>query len=173
MSSFYPKIKKLGIHLGSDYVETTKTALRNKSDVLYDPSFELRRYCGFYVENEAAFKKIVTALRPYSERTYDVRHAARLRASTVPKSNIVFELKDNYASFCNENAPFRMLNPKGRTIPGTHSFKTAFYLHSARFKVKTLEREPAFMTDIAPTILNLFGLRSSTIGSPLVKIDLP
>jgi predicted AlkP superfamily phosphohydrolase/phosphomutase len=168
----YLKVKtKSGVKFTSDYLEIMDAALRSRSNIFYDPAFELRGFCGFYVKNESGFQRISLALKPYIKKLYDGRHDSRLKAIMVPTSNVVFELKENYATFYNEYAPSVMMNPRERSLPGVHGFRTALYVHSGPYKLKALTHQTALMIDIAPTVLNLFGVNDKCEGSPLVEVQ--
>jgi len=172
MYNIYPRIKeKLNLRYTTDFLEIIDEAQKANSQLFYDPSYELRDFCGFYIKDEKALQKLLVALNPYIERLYNGFRDSRLREIMVPTSNIAMKLKD-YCTFRNHFAPTVIRNPKSKFLPGTHAFKTKLYVFSGPYEIKKLlENETALLTDIAPTILGLFGIRQETIsGYPLFRV---
>jgi len=170
----YPRFKKkLRLRFKDDLLQMLEIKRDEGSGILYDPSFELRDFCGFYVESDDSLKGLLTSLTRYTETVYDAVNDCRLRDIMVRTSNVAIRLKE-YCTFFNHSAPMKVRNPQARIIPGTHGLYTKFYVFSGPYEVrKMLQDGPALLTDIAPTLLGIYGISDQvTSGKRLIDLEM-
>jgi len=165
LCELYPRIKKrLNLQFRSDFLEIVKRERKANFGVFYDPSYELRDFCGFYVESDKTLKVLLLALERYTDRVYNGIHDSRLREIMAPTSNVAIKLK-GHCTFYNDFAPAIIRNPQARIIPGMHGFEMKLYLFSGPYEVKrVLQDQPGLLMDVAPTILGMYGIADKPLS---------